>query len=203
MSSGIYKIANKLTGDFYIGSAINLTGRFNSHKSKLVNNIHESPLLQNVYNKYGLENLQFEVVELINDKTKLIDIEQKYLDELRPKYNICKIAGSRLGQKATLETKKKLSNLHKGNKYCLGYKHTEETKKKMSLAHKGFKHTEESKEKISKTKTGVKRKPFSKQHKENLSKGLLGNTRSLGYKHSAETKRKMSEAQINRFKKDV
>lgn len=33
MSSGIYKIANKITGDFYIGSAVNLK-HFNSPITK-------------------------------------------------------------------------------------------------------------------------------------------------------------------------
>jgi len=201
MNSGIYKIANKITKDFYIGSAINLANRFSSHKSKLQRNMHESPILQNVYNKYGLENLSFETIEIITNKNNLIKKEQQYLDELNPKYNICKVAGSRLGQKASKETKRKLSKCRKGNKNCLGYKHTDETKKKMSESHKNFIHSEESKKKISETKRSQKRKPFTNEHKEHLSKSLIGNTRSLGYKHTDETKRKMSIAQKNRYKK--
>ena len=41
------------------------------------------------------------------------------------------------GKKLSEETKKKMSEVHKGNKNMLGKQHSEETKKKISESHKG------------------------------------------------------------------
>lgn len=97
--SGIYKITNKINGKIYIGSAVNFNMRKNCHLSDLRLNKHHSPKLQNAFNKHKEHNFKFEVLELVEDKTQLIIREQHYIDILKPKYNICKIAGSTLGLK--------------------------------------------------------------------------------------------------------
>lgn len=93
----IYQIRNIVDKKLYIGSAIDFLQRKALHLSHLRCNKHHSILLQRAWNKYGEENFRFEVITVIKDKSKLIEIEQLYLDILKPKYNICKIAGSRLG----------------------------------------------------------------------------------------------------------
>lgn len=131
INSGIYKIANKVTGEIYIGSSVNINNRFRYHKSKLIKNCHDNDHLQKVFNKYGLENLSFEIIEIVNDVTNLIKLEQYYIDSLNPKYNICKITGSCLGIKLTKEHKLKLS---KNNaKYWKDKKRSKETKNKISI----------------------------------------------------------------------
>lgn len=131
MNCGIYKIANKVTGEIYIGSSVNISNRFRYHKSKLMKNIHDNDHLQKVFNKYGIKNLIFEVIESVSDKTKLIELEQYYIDTLIPKYNICKIAGSCLGIKLTKEHKQ---NISKNNaKYWRNKKRSKETKNKISI----------------------------------------------------------------------
>lgn len=73
-----------------------------------------------------------------------------------------------------------------------GRKHTEETKKKISEAHKGKpKHTEESKEKLRQFRTGMK---LSEEHKRKIGEAGKGNKRCLGYKHTQETKDKVSKS---------
>ncbi|KKL12012.1 hypothetical protein LCGC14_2540030 [marine sediment metagenome] len=152
MGSGIYKIANTVTGDLYIGSAVNTDRRIYRHKYLLNKQEHHNPILQNVYNKHGLNNLLFEIIERVEDKNDLLSREQFYLDKLNPKYNICKIAGSSLGLKHSEETKKKMSESHKnmsedtrhkislsqrGNKnHMFGKKHTKKTIQKMSKSFK-------------------------------------------------------------------
>ena len=117
MISGIYKIANKVTGDFYVGSSTNLKYRLNEHASDLRKNIHCNSYLQRVYNKYGSDSLLFVIVEHVENKNKLIEIEQFYINNLNPKYNICKIAGSSLGKKHSKKSKKKMSDLQKDKPY--------------------------------------------------------------------------------------
>jgi hypothetical protein len=104
MKSGIYEIRNLFTGDCYIGSSINLTQRKNRHFKDLKNNCHHSIILQRSFNKHGAEFFRFNVLEVIEDKTMLLTREQFYLDLIKPKYNICTIAGSPLGTKGSKES---------------------------------------------------------------------------------------------------
>ncbi|MGR3179409.1 MAG: GIY-YIG nuclease family protein [Candidatus Anammoxibacter sp.] len=135
MESGIYKIKNKVTNDVYIGSAKNFNIRWKEHIKRLKRKNHHSIILQNAWNKYGEQSFDFQIIEYVQDVSKLIDREQYYLDLIKPKYNICKYAYSSLGRKPTEETRKKLRE--NNGKYWKGKKLSEEHKKKLSLAKKG------------------------------------------------------------------
>jgi len=166
MSSGIYKIVNCVNpSEYYIGSAVKFSKRFLKHMSDLKKHIHHNCHLQKIYDEYGLDNLVFEIIEYVDNKVDIITREQYYIDTLNPRYNICKIAGSQLGQKRSDETKHKIGKASKGRK------HTEETKLKISKAQKNM--SEETKHKMSELRKGIKN--------------------MLGKKHSEKTKRKMSE----------
>jgi group I intron endonuclease len=68
-----------------------------------------------------------------------ISREQYYLDLLKPEYNICKIAGSRLGTKQSEETKIKIGIVQKGmHNHFYAKMHTDETRKKMHLSLKSI-----------------------------------------------------------------
>jgi group I intron endonuclease len=130
-SAGIYVITSKSSGRRYIGSASRFSQRWAYHRNRLNKNKHDNPELQNIYNKYGLEGLVFSVVEIIEDKELLIPREQWYLDSWLPEINILKTAGSRLGHKATEDTRAKIVLARTGTK------HSDEAKAKMSAALKG------------------------------------------------------------------
>lgn len=176
--SGIYKIINLINGKIYVGSAVNFKNRFKLHLTRLKNNKHHSPILQNSWNKHGEVNFNFEIIEEC-DKLKLIEREQYYIDELKPFYNICKIAGSSLGRVVSDETKEKL------RKASTGRKHSDETKEKLSNSHKGLEHSNETKEKLKNINLG------KKQTKETIEKRV---SKNIGRKNSDETKEKMSKA---------
>lgn len=84
--TGIYKITNKVNGDCYYGSSVNIEKRWYRHLNDLKNGSHHNPILQRAWVKYGEDNFTFEIVEECTSDNLLI-IEQKYLD-LKPKYNI-------------------------------------------------------------------------------------------------------------------
>jgi len=176
--SGIYQIQSKRKPKrCYIGSAVNVDGRWRIHLHYLRNKKHENNKLQGHYNKYGEDDLQFSLL-LGCDKEDLIKIEQYFIDSKKPSFNICQVAGNCLGRKMSEHTKRVLSESHigrtiseetrqrmrlaqKGNHYgfqkgtsnWIGRKHSEESKQKMSQSHKGKKviHSEETKRKISKS----------------------------------------------------
>jgi len=80
--SGIYKIINKVNGKYYVGSSQNIKCRWENHKSNLKKNKHWNKHLQNAYNKYGVENFEYVIIEYVN-VIQLLEVEQKYLDECK------------------------------------------------------------------------------------------------------------------------
>lgn len=80
---GVYKITCLCNGKIYIGSSNNIFKRWEHHRWALRHNEHNNKYLQNAWNKYGEENFRFEIVELCT-LDKQFDLEQKYLDELKP-----------------------------------------------------------------------------------------------------------------------
>jgi len=83
---GIYKITNIINNKCYYGSSKNVEKRWRDHKNQLNRNSHINSKLQRAWNKYGENSFIFEIVEEC-EKTKLFEIEQKYLN-LEPDYNI-------------------------------------------------------------------------------------------------------------------
>lgn len=111
MTSGIYHICNKITGDVYIGSSDSLSRRFKAHINLLRRDKHHSLHLQNAWNKYKEENFTFEVLEYVPVSDLLVK-EQRYLDEQLPSYNICRTAGRCNGRIMKEESKLKSSTSH-------------------------------------------------------------------------------------------
>lgn len=79
--SGVYIITNKVNGKFYIGSGVSVFSRWLNHASHLKNGNHVNYKLQRAYDKYGLKNFKFEILEL-HEPDGLNKCEQYYLDTL-------------------------------------------------------------------------------------------------------------------------
>lgn len=142
--SGVYKIINIINGKFYIGSSENLERRRREHFRELKSNRHANKKLQHSYNKYGKDNFKFEIIEYVKDVDSLFNIEQKWLDELRPYdkcvgYNIATNTTSGMkGRKHSEETKRKFSEMRKGEKNCnFGKKMPREAVEKMRIKNSG------------------------------------------------------------------
>ena len=95
---GVYKITNKITGNFYIGSSVNIKERFMSHKTPKATG---NDRLHNDMKKYGLENFEFEVIEECEIQT-LRAKEYEYIRKCQPYYNY-------IGKRKTKEFKKMMS----------------------------------------------------------------------------------------------
>lgn len=127
---GVYLILNKVTLDYYIGSAS--TDKFYTRFYRHLINLTGSKIVKLAVRKYGLENFVFIVVELFPEKInkennkKLLDLEDFYLKSLLPNYNILTEAGNNFGYKHTEidrikmkanysdERREAISNLNKG-----------------------------------------------------------------------------------------
>jgi len=132
--SVIYKIVNTINGKFYIGSTVNFENRKYLHTHKLRQNKHHSPVLQNSWNKYGKGAFEFEIIERVKRKDRLIEREQFWMDKLLPTFNCSPTAESPLGMKHTAQSRKNMSRAH------IGIKPTKEALAKRSLKQSGKFH---------------------------------------------------------------
>lgn len=191
----VYKIQSIIKSDWhYIGSAANFKRRKTQHINDLKKGKHHNILLQRHFNKYGINDLEFSIISEVQDNKNLITIEQVYIDTTNPKFNICKKAGSLLGNRHNEEFKERQRRRMMGNKHGLG--------KQPKL---GIPFSEASKRKSSETQKGRKLAPFTEEHRRKIglankkrvwlesSKEKLRNHR-LGTRHSEETKIKMKDA---------
>lgn len=107
--SGIYKIEHIASGRVYVGSAVQLNLRWNNHRHYLRMGAHHSHYLQRAWNKYGEDAFSFSVLEYVDDKQILIQMEQHWIDTLsaaiKPNFNLAHVAGSGLGRVDSEETK--------------------------------------------------------------------------------------------------
>lgn len=203
MTCGIYKIRNKINDKFYIGSSINIEKRWNVHRTLKGN----SKVLTAAFKKYGFDNFEFTIVEVIKDRDTLIQREQYYLDLFKPfavdnnGYNVRKVANSNIGLVHSDETRLKMSVSRKGSK------RSEETKLKLSLLQKergGYgpkTFSEDHRYKISVGNKGKHAGPKSEEHKRKLSeshKGKPGIPGFLGKNHSEESKKKISLSSLSK-----
>ena len=149
----IYLRTNKINGKKYVGQVT--TKRFKARQNKW-NNLnlpYAGNVINNAREKYGIESFGFEILKECEDN-ELNQWEIYYIKELNTKvpygYNMTDGGGGKSGFTISNETKKKLSEAHRGKKL------SHETKKKLSETHKGKTtwmkgkhHSEETKKKLS------------------------------------------------------
>jgi len=186
----IYKITNTINNKCYIGRTI--------QKMKCRKNFHlyckNKDIKYHLYNairKYGEKNFKWEIIKRCDCESDLISYEKFYInkfDSYRNGYNQTEGGEGIFGYKHTEETKKKISDAHKGKKL------SERHKRKIGQAHKGKIITENTRKRMSKGQKkrfknsgGTnKGRQFSEEHKNKISSALKGR------KLSEEHKKKLS-----------
>jgi group I intron endonuclease len=99
MNCGIYKILNKQNNKVYVGSSIDLPSREYKHFWMLKKGIHDNVYLQKSFNKHGIENFVFEILELCEEKDLILK-ENYYINnykanEMNFGYNLALVSDSR------------------------------------------------------------------------------------------------------------
>jgi group I intron endonuclease len=83
---GVYSIRNEVNGKQYVGKAEGqkgFKGRWYIHKSDLKANKHPNQHLQNAYNKYGIENFTFNILEICDpSKVSIKEKEDEWILKL-------------------------------------------------------------------------------------------------------------------------
>jgi group I intron endonuclease len=194
---GVYKI--ELAGRVYVGSSSrSIETRWSQHLYDLRKGGHHSQFLQNAFNKYGEDALQFFILEAIVRPELAIAAEQRWLDELHPEYNTCLVAGSNLGVKHSPEARARMSAAKAGR----GSAYVEAA----AAAHRGKHLSPEHRAKLSAAQVG---KEVSAETRARMSVAQAGRVispearvkigaASLGRRPSLESRAKMSASQTGR-----
>jgi group I intron endonuclease len=92
---GIYKILNVINGKMYIGSSFNAINRLIAHRRCLLNGKHGNVVLQSAWNKYGPDAFVFKPFYR-RDREELLAVEQRWIDAVRPAYNLVIVVDGRV-----------------------------------------------------------------------------------------------------------
>ena len=164
---GIYIITNKINGKIYIGLSVDIKRRFSEHKSPCRFQKKETPIARAI-KKYGLVNFSFDILELVECKSKLCEREIFWINKMKPEYNltsggdgvrdyivseevkeILREYGKKQWNSLTeVEKQKRILNNLKGQPK--GHIVSESTRNKLRECNLGKKMSEETKNKISK-----------------------------------------------------
>jgi group I intron endonuclease len=114
---GIYKITNIKNDKVYIGSSKNILNRWGNHIFELVSCKHYNTELQKDFDKYGIENFIFQVIEILDNKNKILEREQYYIEKynsLNPEkgYNIMSSYGNYKNDFINKNIKKSFANMN-------------------------------------------------------------------------------------------
>lgn len=104
--TGVYRWTNKINGNTYIGSSVNLSVRMYTYYS-LRSLAKSNRPIDRALLKYGFSNFTLDILEY-TDINNVLDKEQYYMDLYKPTYNIVEKAGSTLGYKHTQESLDKM-----------------------------------------------------------------------------------------------
>ena len=203
-TSGIYLIANTVTGKVYVGSAANVRTRWRKHRNHLAAGTHPNAHLQAAWSRYGEPAFAFSVLEVATS-AELIEAEQRHIDAwsaASPEhgYNILPNARSPLGRTYGPEFRARVSLAAQRRGPI-----SAETRERLSASRRGIKRDPaigqrvgamlrgrvippEQRAKIAATLRG---RSLSADHRAKLSAALLGKSRSSP---TAATRRKIAIA---------
>lgn len=88
---GVYMFRNEITNEKYIGSSEDALNRYKEHMKLLIKGEHGNYKFQEAFNKYGLENFAFIILELTYEESRFKK-EKDYIikyDSIKNGYNLC------------------------------------------------------------------------------------------------------------------
>lgn len=173
----IYLVRNLINGKAYIGETTDFNSRVEKYKTLQCKGQRK---LYNALKKYGVNNFSYDIIDKATCKEDLDCLEDFHIERFRSREN-------EYGY-----------NIKSGGSHG---KHSQETKKKISEARIGIRFSEDHKKSLSKAqKKRFLENPTSEEIKKKISKAMEGKQQTKGYKHTDESKKKMSIAQKKRIR---
>lgn len=200
MKSFVYCITNLINGKRYVGKANDPVGRWRDHLKVVRNPDNPGLVIHQAMRKHGIENFEFKVVVECMSEDEAFDVERRLIREwstMDHGYNLNE--GGEGGYGPSLETRQKLSAVHKGRTK------SEVTRRKMSAWQVGKKLSVETREKIGASQRGKSRSESeetrqrrAEAQRQRCARGEHG---FAGRRHSEEAREKMRAAHARRLGK--
>jgi len=191
--AGVYTILNLVTGKCYVGSSNNVAHRWECHLSRLNNGKHSLSALQSDWQRYGPDAFAWSLVEVCATRAEAIRREQYHIDTTPDLYNAARRAGSGPpdGFKASAETIEKMRAAMTGRVVTWGAKISAGKRGKPKTAEARAAHAAamadpDVRARLSAAGKGRKMPSWSVERR----------AASRGFKHTAESKAKMSASMI-------
>lgn len=165
---GIYKIINLTNNKVYIGQSDRLNEREREHFYRLGRNEHSNEYLQKSYNKHGLNNFKFEIIEESED---LDNREVYWINEYgginsKSNYNLKDPVSKQWSNYTRVKQSKSITGKNNPN---FGNNWSQEQKDNLSLKRKGVSLEERiGKDKADLTKEKMRESQTGRKHPEDV-----------------------------------
>ena len=83
--AGVYQIRNRVTGEVYIGTSVDIPTRVRGHLSMLKTGWHHNSRLQADWNTFGPSSFAFCLLDVTTDDDDMIAVERRWIETLRPR----------------------------------------------------------------------------------------------------------------------
>lgn len=200
---GIYKITNTKNGHFYIGKSKNIRSRWLWHIDSFRKGHGTNKYFQRVWNLYHMNSFVFDIIEMVDDVTKLGEREKFHVSELQPHYNVAIVTDDQwtITEEAKEHSRQIRLNCdpewnRKIGDSLRGKKKSEVHTQRMRESLKGFKHTPETLEKMRIASTGKK---LSEEARAKIAEKAKGNDRWKHRVFTEEAKAKIGAASKARW----
>lgn len=176
---GIYGIRSISDGIWYIGQSVDMLYRRRKHFEMLSSKRHPNPHLQRAFDKFGIENFDFLILEEIPiDRLDVREFFWISVFDSRSDHSGYNMAGGgNFNRCHSVESRAKIAAK------AFGRKVSEETRRKLSIAGMGRKHTAESKAKIKAGQVNRTIRPTSLETRLKLSRAGIGQKRPKSQEH--------------------
>lgn len=195
--AGIYCIRNTVSGRRYVGSSLNIRQRWFSHRSLLLKGMHHSPTLLRSWLKHGESAFVFEVLEIVETPSILLEREQFWIDEFesadpRMGFNMPPTAGNCKGCKKSKEERAKMSAMRSGKPK------SPEGREHIAASNRIRNKSQEMREKVRASKLKLYSRPEKREELRCHVLKLWQSRRAAGIHwrnpHTEETKKRLSIA---------
>jgi group I intron endonuclease len=191
---GIYGIKNLANGKWYIGQSVDIERRQENHFYCLKGGYHFNTHLQKAFDKYGINNFTFHVLEVTSEP--MLDIRERawimYYQSTQEQWGYNLEGGGHVNKHLTAEVRKKISEAKKRQPLYNGQL---EVMKKIHKAQIGKPQSPEHLKHLSEARTGLRR---SSATRLKMSLASRGKPKSAAHvKHMADAMRALYLARRN------
>jgi group I intron endonuclease len=190
--SAVYKITNVITGDFYIGSSVNVKRRWAEHKRPSTWAKHPNSQIYSDMQEHNVSSFVFEIISEFPQELLKIK-EQEAIETLHPTYNSCDAYNTEESELLKNKTRNRVYRKTNKDKIKAYNKAHKEERKAYAEAYyeahkKDFKTYGKAYHEAHKEEHNAKAKAYAEAHKEELK--TYKKTYAEAHKEELKAKRK-------------